>query len=163
MNFSSGNVSRSGRLSPGKKHAVDLRAREPTKKKFACHSTEQSPAREAKRFSANQEIPSILWNLKVHYRIHKCLPPVPILSHRIGPGPGPRLSVRVFRNNIRFYGEELVTSRPTPKDGGPPHAGCWRLLIQYIRSPPPYWRPFLHPQPDDAPCRGDKDPLTNYQ
>jgi hypothetical protein len=21
------------------------------------------------------------------------------------------------------------------------------------------WRPFLHPQPEDAPCRGDRDPL----
>jgi hypothetical protein len=43
---------------------------------------------------------------------------------------------------------------------------CWRptligrprLLIQYILSYPPYWRPFLHPQPEDAPCRGDRDP-----
>ena len=61
-----------------------------------------------------------------------------------------------------FHGEALLAPRPTPHAGGPPLVGCPRLLIQFIRIYPPYRRPFLHPQPEDAPCRGDRDPPITW-
>jgi hypothetical protein len=53
----------------------------------------------------------------------------------------------------------VVSTSPKPQAGGPPLVGCPRLLIQYIRSYHPYLRPFLHSQPENTPCRGDRDPL----
>jgi len=44
------------------------------------YSMQQSPSWEANWFAACQEIPRIVWNPKVHYRTHKCPPPVPILN-----------------------------------------------------------------------------------
>jgi len=64
-------------------------------------------------FSASQEIHRILWNPKAGYRIHKCPPPVPNLSRSISSGP--RHSVWIFHNKIRFYGEELLAPRATSK------------------------------------------------
>ena len=42
---------------------------------------EQSPSWEADCFSASQESYCMFWSSKVHYHIHNCLLPVPILSH----------------------------------------------------------------------------------
>jgi hypothetical protein len=77
--------------------------------------TELSPSWEATNCAATQELPSILWNPKVHHRF-----------------------LMNFRNRLIFLRWGVVSPTPNPQAGGPPLVGCPRLLIQYIRSYPPY-------------------------
>ena len=56
-----------------------------------------------------------------------------------------------------FFWVGVTSTSPNPRAEGYPLVGCPRLLIQFIRSYPPYRKSFLYPQPEDAPCCGDRD------
>jgi hypothetical protein len=69
---------------------------------------------------------------------------------------GPRLLV-IFRNKLIFYSEELLCPRPTPKLDDHPLSVVHDYLI-YSQLPSISSGRLFHPQPEDAPCRGDKGP-----
>jgi hypothetical protein len=73
--------------------------------------------------------------------------------------PGPRLCY-MFRNMVIFYGEELLAPHPTPKLEDHPLLAVRDCLFNVFAATLHIHRPVLHPQPEDAPCRGDRDRLT---
>jgi hypothetical protein len=62
--------------------------------------------------------------------------------------PGYQSSSQAFFVNVSQHDMFLrwgdISTSLNPQAGRPLLVDCPRLLIQYIRSYPPYWRPFLH-------------------
>ena len=98
--------------------------------------------------------------LKIHLNIPRTKSHVSFYAAQVEPKYQSRseaYSLAASKHDT-FLWRGVISTSPNPQAGVPPLVGCLRLLIQYTRSYPPY-RPFLHQQPEDAPCRGDRDPL----
>jgi hypothetical protein len=77
------------------------------------------------------------------------------LPHSQEPTTCPYL---VFHNMVIFYGEELLAPCPTSKLEGQPLSAVRDCLFNVFAATLHIRRP-LHPQSEDMPCRGDRDPL----
>jgi hypothetical protein len=67
--------------------------------------------------------------------------------------------VQCFVSWYSFYGEELLAPRPTPKLEDHPLSAVCHCLFNVFAATLHIHRSFLHPQPEDAPCRRDRDQL----
>jgi hypothetical protein len=66
--------------------------------------------------------------------------------------------VECFFTSLGFNGEELLAPRPTPRLKDYPLSAVHDCLFNILVATLHIWRPFVHPQPEDAQHCGDRDP-----
>jgi hypothetical protein len=65
----------------------------------------------------------------------------------------------MFRDMVIFLRRVVVSDSPKPQSGGPTLVGFRDSLLNVFAVTLHIRRPFLHLQPEDAPCHGEGDPL----
>ena len=85
------------------------------------YSIVQIPSWEANWFAVSQEIPRISRNPKVHYRTHKCPPPVPILGQ---PNP------------VHIPTSHLLQIHPNIIHPSTPRSPQWSLSLRFPHQDP---------------------------
>ena len=98
---------------------------------------------EANRFSASQKISHFLWNPKVHYHIHKCPPPVTILS-QIDPVRAPTSHFLKIHLNIISHLRLVFQMVFFPQVSPPKPCICLSPLY-VLHSPPTSFFSIYHP------------------
>jgi len=104
---------------------------------WLSYSMQQGLYWETNRFTNSQEIPRILRNPKVHYCIHKCSPPVSILSqiNPIPPHPISWTSILILSYHLRLgfpngiFPSSFPTTTPCTHLLSPIRATCPAHLI----------------------------------
>ena len=77
------------------------------------------------------------WSLSLRFLQQNPVYDSPLPHSRYMPRPShscPRIAVRIFRNKIRFYGEELLPPRPTPKLGDHPLSAVRNCLVHIFAA-----------------------------
>ena len=93
------------------------------------YSMEQSPSWEANWFCSSQKFPHILWNPKVHYRTHKCPPPLPILSQL---HPVPTTPSHFLKISLNIILQSMSWSHQ------------WSLCLRFPHQNPVHTSPLPH-------------------